>query len=1176
MNINRLHGQVRRFAYLFLLMCLLTVNIGSVRAASGCSVIYNGNNGWVMDICATDASITTPMKILVDGLSKGNAALVRIYHKSENSAGTPQVAVIYASGYVRLKQNANPSPSIPFGTSFILGPAYSPTVSTYYNNPQLNQLEVDTTWLPNSPLRMRAQGANHNFAIIYDMTMPPPRDRQTRLHVTQTYTATANVNIDPTRRSERQGFKLVQASSMFIPSGSTCIGGYTDCHDSNAARFMGSDLVRHQVVFANLTLPAFVFGSPIPLGSTWFDILHTDDQSWQSATGAGTSGNTPNVRITLDDLPTTHTITAQGWIDVSTNPNEDKVGLWLHDDGPASVSWLIGQSDQVSYWLLAQDNPPEPFADLSLRPGSTFLNFEGTYNCFPVKDAAQSTAATVSSISGFTDTALQLNYNLGNSNNNWAQVRCNFNPPLNLSAYDHLRFEWRGNPAAGNSLQVGLISPSAGGENIFARGYHHATQRAWWGQMVVPFNFLDGWTPGTHFDPSHVSALFISVIKDGSDDVGGSGSFAIDNLGAYNVSSRTVPGVFETVDTNHSAAQAAANWLASQQKSTGLLKSWQEEGSCVAHTYDQALALIVFADQGMWTEADALVDGLAAIQNADGSWFKSRNCATLASIDGSKWEGDIAWAIYAMSRYLNLGGTHTQAATALKKGADWLATRVSPADGCLVIDHTEGTIDAWWAFQAAGVNHASNAAKIKNCLLTYYWDNAMGHFKGGRNWWQPYLDNQTWGAAFLKAIGETTKAHRALSYARDVLRLPAQGGELFGFDGQAGPWSVWNEGTAQYIAVGGDGANDLVRELLAQQQNDGAMTGSPDEFNGGGVWTSRWHGVAPTAWLYNALSDEPFHPSSQVSITGNAGVAGVTLAYTDNGPKSVLADGSGNYTISVPSGWTGTVTPKKIGYQFIPVNKSYSNVQSNQASQNYTAAVCASCADKDTVGVFRPGNGALYLRNLNVTGFADVAINYGLGGDYPVVGDWDGNGTDTIGIYRNGTFYLRNFNSLGFANITVAFGSPGDQPIAGDWNNDGIDTIGVYRSSTGTFLLRNSNTPGPADVTFALGNVGDVGIAGDWNGDGTDTTGVFRPSNGVIFLKNKNESGFADIALNYGLPGDQPVVGDWDNNGTTTIGIYRNARFYLRNSNTNGFANIQLDLGNVGDIPIGGNWDAKP
>ena len=32
----------------------------------------------------------------------------------------------------------------------------------------------------------------------------------------------------------------------------------------------------------------------------------------------------------------------------------------------------------------------------------------------------------------------------------------------------------------------------------------------------------------------------------------------------------------------------------------------------------------------------------------------------------------------------------------------------------------------------------------------------------------------------------------------------------------------------------------------------------------------------------------------------------------------------------------------------------------------------------DTTGVFRPSNGALYLKNTNATGFADIQINYGL------------------------------------------------------------------------------------------------------------------------------------------------------------------------------------------------------
>src|SRR4030095_10346915 len=35
----------------------------------------------------------------------------------------------------------------------------------------------------------------------------------------------------------------------------------------------------------------------------------------------------------------------------------------------------------------------------------------------------------------------------------------------------------------------------------------------------------------------------------------------------------------------------------------------------------------------------------------------------------------------------------------------------------------------------------------------------------------------------------------------------------------------------------------------------------------------------------------------------------------------------------------------------------------------------------DTVGVFRPSNGLIYLKNSNTTGYADIQINYGQGGD---------------------------------------------------------------------------------------------------------------------------------------------------------------------------------------------------
>ncbi len=316
--------------------------------------------------------------------------------------------------------------------------------------------------------------------------------------------------------------------------------------------------------------------------------------------------------------------------------------------------------------------------------------------------------------------------------------------------------------------------------------------------------------------------------------------------------------------------------------------------------------------------------------------------------------------------------------------------------------------------------------------------------------------------------------------------------------------------------------------------------------------------------------------TSGFTISGNTGIGNVTLSYTDGTPKTAISQLDGSYSIPVSSNWTGTVTPSHPCYTFTPPNRPYTNILTNQTGQNYVPIFNNAPECAVTVGVYRPTNGYLYLKNSNTTGVADVQINYGIPGDKPITGDWNGDGTDTIGVYRNGVFYLRNSNTVGAADTFFAFGLPNDQPIAGDWDGNGTDTIGVYRSSNFTFYLRNSNTTGTPNLIFSLGIPGDVGIAGDWNGNGEDTTGVFRPSNGFLYLKNTNSTGTADIQINYGIPGDQPVTGDWDNDGMDTIGVYRNGVFYLRNSNTVGIADLYFALGIPGDLPIAGNWDGKP
>ena len=111
-------------------------------------------------------------------------------------------------------------------------------------------------------------------------------------------------------------------------------------------------------------------------------------------------------------------------------------------------------------------------------------------------------------------------------------------------------------------------------------------------------------------------------------------------------------------------------------------------------------------------------------------------------------------------------------------------------------------------------------------------------------------------------------------------------------------------------------------------------------------------------YLANYSTGTIYHISAVTfTVTGNAGIPGATMEYMNNGFQTVVTDGSGNYSVTVPAGWSGSVTPYLTGYTFSPVSRAYSNIQSNQTAQNYTAQVCASCTDVNvTIGVDSQGS----------------------------------------------------------------------------------------------------------------------------------------------------------------------------------------------------------------------------
>jgi hypothetical protein len=246
----------------------------------------------------------------------------------------------------------------------------------------------------------------------------------------------------------------------------------------------------------------------------------------------------------------------------------------------------------------------------------------------------------------------------------------------------------------------------------------------------------------------------------------------------------------------------------------------------------------------------------------------------------------------------------------------------------------------------------------------------------------------------------------------------------------------------------------------------------------------------------------------------------------------------------------------------------------------------------DTIGVFNPAANQFRLRNSNTAGPIDKTINFGVAGDIPVVGDWNGDGIKDAGVFRPSAaqFVIQKLSVTFICNpfcvpsgvsptLTINFGQIGDLPVAGDWDNNGVESVGVFRPSAGQFLLTDDNVTNPnIDHTINFGISGDIPVGGDWNSDGRDTVGVFRPSAGTFFLTNQDAlNPTLDIVAVFGIAEDLPLAGDFDGDGKDSIGVWRPsvATFFLGNNNDS-TVNLTIQFGANGDRPVAGDWDGKP
>ncbi|MEM7476666.1 MAG: VCBS repeat-containing protein, partial [Planctomycetota bacterium] len=167
--------------------------------------------------------------------------------------------------------------------------------------------------------------------------------------------------------------------------------------------------------------------------------------------------------------------------------------------------------------------------------------------------------------------------------------------------------------------------------------------------------------------------------------------------------------------------------------------------------------------------------------------------------------------------------------------------------------------------------------------------------------------------------------------------------------------------------------------------------------------------------------------------------------------------------------------------------------------------------------------------------------------DQPVVGDWDGDGKDDVGIFgrkwrgderalaaETGLPDPENLVRLKPKNVPPSIDEAPDDP---------------------RLMKRSSAAAGRADLidhVFKFGGGEDIAVSGDFNGDGISSIGTYREGLWILDVDGDGKliEGRDHQAI-FGQPGDIPIVGDFDGDGIDEIAVVRGDRV-LVDTNGNG------------------------
>jgi hypothetical protein len=175
----------------------------------------------------------------------------------------------------------------------------------------------------------------------------------------------------------------------------------------------------------------------------------------------------------------------------------------------------------------------------------------------------------------------------------------------------------------------------------------------------------------------------------------------------------------------------------------------------------------------------------------------------------------------------------------------------------------------------------------------------------------------------------------------------------------------------------------------------------------------------------------------------------------DNGGGTDTTNSSGYYSREVTYGWSGTVTPFKSGYSFVPAIREFNNITTNHLNQDYTGNEEHELLSI-TINIVGSGNVELDPDKDSYSAGSPITLT-GIANTGWVFSEWSGNlnsvnNPESIIIYFDMTItaiFLEDFDNDGVSDKEENSG-----PNSGDGNNDGI--LDSLQSNVSFLVLDNA------------------------------------------------------------------------------------------------------------------------